>query len=163
MLDRLHPAFTSATRERRVSSRKSEMACIRASHSYAPATGSGFALRQSEMFNPRTRSHDGNGRMGMAKAFKALPKPRMSPERPYEILGHRPWPKEASRRADANCLRPVAEFSRPSGRGLRPVRNFVQAVKGICKKTTQGTITAHTKPGRAIIKKRAEKPLFFKT
>ena len=25
---------------------------------------SGFALRQSEMFNPRTRSHDGNVRMG---------------------------------------------------------------------------------------------------
>ncbi len=44
-----------------------EMACIRASHSYAPATGSGFALsaqhsrlalvgtghKTSEMFNPR--------------------------------------------------------------------------------------------------------------
>ena len=95
---------------------------------------SGFALRQSEMFNPRTRSHDGSVRMG--KPFKQYPKTRMSPERPYEILGHRSWPKEASRRADANCLRPKAEFSRPSERGLRPVQNFVQAAKGICKKVT---------------------------
>src|SRR5512136_736834 len=34
---------------------------------------SGFALRQSEMFNPRTRSHDGNVRMGRrATAFNAF-------------------------------------------------------------------------------------------
>jgi len=76
---------------------------------------SGFALRQSEMFNPLTRSHDGNDRMGWSLA---VPKLRMSPERPYEIMGHRSWPKEASRRADVNCLRPEAKFSRRSGHGL---------------------------------------------
>ena len=38
---------------------------------------SGFALRQSEMFNPRTRSHDGNVRMGRRstalEAFTQIP------------------------------------------------------------------------------------------
>jgi hypothetical protein len=35
---------------------------------------SGFALRQSEMFNPRTRSHDGNVRMGRrSTALPAFP------------------------------------------------------------------------------------------
>ena len=56
-----------------------------------------YGLGQSEMFNPRTRSHDGSVRMG--KPFKQYPKTRMSPERPYEIVGHPSWPKDASRRA----------------------------------------------------------------
>src|SRR5512139_1888955 len=68
---------------------------------------------------------------GGQRLEKLFPKSRMSPERPYEILGHRSWPKEASRRADANCLRPQAEFSRPSGRGRRPVQNFVVALAAL--------------------------------
>ena len=43
--------------------------------------------------------------------------------------------KEASRRANAHWLRPQAEFARSSGRCLRRVHNFVQAGKGMCKKT----------------------------
>ena len=84
-----------------------------------------YGLGQSEMFNPRTWSHVGNGRMG--KPFKQYPKPRTSPERPYKIFGPPSWPKAASRRANANCLRPKAEFSRASGRGLRRVRNYIVA------------------------------------
>ena len=83
-----------------------------------------------------------NFRMGTQKTrFKSLPQPRTSPERIYEILGHPSWPKVASRRANAHCLRPTfsdevgeAEFARSSGRGLRRVQNFVQAAKGMCKK-----------------------------
>ena len=58
----------------------------------------------------------------------------MSTEQPYEIFGHPSWPKEASRRANAYCLRPQAEFTRASGRGLRRVKNVVQDAKGMCKK-----------------------------
>jgi hypothetical protein len=69
-----------------------------------------------------------------------LPKPRTSLERPYEILGHPYWPKVASRRANAHCLRPncpdevgEAEFAQTSGRGLRRVHNFIKDAKGMCK------------------------------
>jgi hypothetical protein len=74
------------------------------------------------MFNPRTRPHDGNDRMGGGgqRLYKLLPKPRMSPERPYEFSGHPSWPKGA-----AHCLRPKAEFARASGRGLSRVREFI--------------------------------------
>jgi hypothetical protein len=37
--------------------------------------------------------------------------------------------------ASAGCLRPKAEFTRASGRGLRRVKNIVQDAKGMCKKT----------------------------
>ncbi len=50
------------------------------------------------------------------------------------FLGTRLGPKVASQRANANCLRPQAEFSRASGRGLRRVKNVVQDAKGMCKK-----------------------------
>jgi hypothetical protein len=53
---------------------------------------------------------------------------------PRKLLGLPPWPKEASRRANAHCLRPQAEFTRASGPGLRRVNNFVEDVKGICKR-----------------------------
>ena len=43
--------------------------------------------------------------------------------------------KEASRRANAHCLRPQAEFARASGRGHRRVKNFIKDAKGMCKKT----------------------------
>jgi len=52
---------------------------------------------------------------------------------PYDIFGHPSWPKEASRRANAYCLRPQAEFTRASGHGLRRVKNIVQDAKGMCK------------------------------
>ena len=75
---------------------------------------SGFALRQSEMLNPRTRSHDGNVRMGWKsttlRAFTQNPHVPGVALHPHpgagEILGHQSWPKEASRSADANCLCP---------------------------------------------------------
>ncbi len=51
-----------------------------------------------------------------------------------KFLGHPSWPKGASRRAHAHCLRPQAEFARASGRGLRRVRNFIKDAKGMCKK-----------------------------
>ncbi len=68
--------------------------------------------------------------------------PRTSPERTYEILGHTSWPKEASRRANANCLKRTslplfAEFSRASERGRRRVQNFIKDAKGMCKKMTR--------------------------
>ncbi len=83
--------------------------------------------------------------------------PRTSPERTYEILRHTSWPKEASRRANANCLHPAitsadarsarcsrrtslplfAEFSRASERGRRRVQNFIKDAKGMCKKITK--------------------------
>jgi hypothetical protein len=88
----------------------------------------------------------------------SLNQPRISPEQTYEFFGHTSWPKEASRKgervalpapsvyertcASAGCLRPTcpdkvgeAEFARSSGRGLRRVKKFIQAAKGICKKT----------------------------
>ena len=43
---------------------------------------------------------------------------------------------EASRRANAHCLRPQAEFARSSGRGLRRVQNFVTGREGDVQKTT---------------------------
>ncbi len=65
---------------------------------------------------------------------ESLPQPRTSPERTYEILGHPPWHKGASRRANAHCLRPQAEFARASGRGLSRVKIFIKDAKGMCKK-----------------------------
>jgi hypothetical protein len=53
-------------------------------------------------------------------------------------LGHLPWPKVASPRANAHCLRPQAEFARSSGRGLRQVKNFIKDEKGMCKKKIKG-------------------------
>ena len=51
-----------------------------------------------------------------------------------KFLGHPSWPKAASRRANAHCLRPLAEFARASGRGHRRVKNFIKDAKGMCKK-----------------------------
>ncbi len=84
-----------------------------------------------------------NFRMGTKQQapLLILTQPRTSPERTYEIFGHQSWPKEASRRANAHCLRPTcpdkvgeAEFARSSGRGLRRVKNFIKDAKGMCKK-----------------------------
>ena len=71
---------------------------------------------------------------GMSKLLILYLKPRTSPERPYKIFGHPSWPKEASRRANAYCLRPQAEFTRASKRGLSRVKYFIKATKGMCKK-----------------------------
>jgi hypothetical protein len=68
------------------------------------------------------------------KEVTSFTQPRTSPERTYEILGHTSWPKVASQRANAHCLRPQAEFARASGRGLRRVQNFIKDAKGMCKK-----------------------------
>jgi hypothetical protein len=84
----------------------------------------------------------------------SLPKPRMSPERPFEFLGHPSWPKEAALWAAVHCLRPQAEFARPSGRGPRRVKKFVQATKGICKKkfnSSEKEKSTHSKRRRPII------------
>ena len=62
------------------------------------------------------------------------PDPARSRSGPYDIFGHPSWPKEASHRANAHCLRPQAEFARSSGRGLRQVKNFIKDAKGMCKK-----------------------------
>jgi hypothetical protein len=70
----------------------------------------------------------------------------MSPEWPYEIFGHPSWPKGASRRASAHCLRPKAEFARSSGCGLRRVKNIIQAAKGICKKAIKSEKIPAQKP-----------------
>ena len=51
-----------------------------------------------------------------------------------KFLGHPSRPKAASHRANANCLKPQAEFSRASGRGLRRVKKFIQPTKGMRKK-----------------------------
>jgi hypothetical protein len=100
--------------------------------------------------------------MGTFRNFVSnlYPKTRIFPERPYEFLGHpanigpHPCPSpsmgEGKRERVLNyrrvpqgeraCLRPTcpdevgeAEFARASGRGLRRVKKFIQATKGICK------------------------------
>ena len=78
-----------------------------------------------------------NFRMGTTQEslILSLPKLRTSQERTYEIFGHLSWPKVASQRANAHCLRPQAEFARASGRGLRQVKNFIKDAKGMCKKS----------------------------
>jgi len=67
---------------------------------------SGFALRQSEMFNPRTRSYDGNVRMGWKstalRAFTQIPHVSGAALR---NLGHWSWPKEASRQGESRSKR----------------------------------------------------------
>ena len=55
-----------------------------------------------------------------------------------KFLGTRLGLKKRPARASAHCLRPKAEFARSSGCGLRRVKNFIQAAKGICKKIDNG-------------------------
>jgi len=86
---------------------------------------------------------------GKAESNCFTPNPARPRSGPYDIFGHPFWPKEASPRANAKyclhpaftsgtasagCLRPKAEFTRASGRGLRRVKNIVQDAKGMCKK-----------------------------
>ena len=77
---------------------------------------------------------DRNKKTMIVSKTLSLSKTRASPERPYEIFGHPSRPKDAFRQDYANCLRPQAEFSRASGRGIRRVKNFIQDAKGMCKK-----------------------------
>ena len=116
----------------------------------------------------------GNGRI------KIYPNPARPRSGSYDILGHPSWPKEASPKGRmrcitactrvivrARCMRPQAEFTRASGRGLRRVKNVVQDAKGMCKKRLNSleegkrapsTNDARRKPKRASLP--CDAPLF---
>ena len=145
------PPFLFA--RRKVAPKKCAPATILIRHARSSSVhfrNSGFALRQSEMFNPRTRSPDGNVRMG--EESNGLKSFYPNPALPGTALRNSWGTRQGLRQRPAGRTRTVrgrlvlgvreAEFARASGRGLRRVRNFVQDVKGKCKKE-KGHIPPH--------------------
>jgi hypothetical protein len=73
-------------------------------------------------------------RRGTAETKRFTPTPHVPRAAITIFLGTRLGQRKRPHGANAYCLRPQAEFTRASGRGLRRVKNIVQAAKGMCKK-----------------------------